>query len=78
MENKGEIMLLPIPDYTIVDFEKRQLAVVAEATTKKEAVEACKRRDSCEVYKEQGEEIYRCICQERTVISHEDISRSKL
>jgi hypothetical protein len=67
-------MFLPIPDYIIVDIENRKLVVVAEATTYIEAKNECKKRqDDCEIYKEQGEEIYRCICRERMIVS-EDIT----
>jgi len=68
-------MLLPIPDYIIVDIENRKLTVVAEATTKQETVNICKKYDDCDVYKEQGEEIYRCICRERTVIGKDITTR---
>ena len=48
---------------------------MAEATTKQETVNICKKYDDCDVYKEQGEEIYRCICRERTVIGKDITTR---
>ena len=65
-------MILPIPEYVIVDFERRNMVVVAEATSKEEVADICKKYENCEVYKEQGEELYRCICASRTVVSHNE------
>lgn len=60
-------------DYAIIDFQDRQLKVVYEATTRKDAEAALTRLkdDKCEVYYEtiQGGKVFRVICEKITVSS---------
>ena len=63
------MFLTPETYYVIQDVSnaKRNLTIICEASTRVEAEDACRDWSACEVYKEQGEEIYRAIVEASVV-----------
>lgn len=68
-------MFLPLQAYEVIDISNRHQAhtVVVEATSRKEVSDYLKAHGlaECDVFKEDGEEVYRGICKVTTVNSDE-------
>jgi hypothetical protein len=64
-------------EYAIVDFQNRQLVVIAEETTRESAEKALARikNDKCEVYREVGNggEVFRIICEQESVVADDPV-----
>lgn len=69
-------MFFPVQPYHVIDLadKKRQLEVVCEATSRREVSDYLRAHGlaKCDVFKESGEELYRGICEVKTIKVYAD------